>query len=570
MPTIYHVLLRRMRTPLIVLIILYAISILGFVLIPGQDDAGNARPMSFFEAFYFVSYMASTIGFGEIPYAFTAAQRFWVMPTLYATVIGWLYSIGSILAILQDPAFIRMRREYVFQRSVRRLRDPFYLVCGFGDTGAILVSALAAEGMRSVVIDLDENRIKDLEVQADMRQSLGLVADASKPAVLAGAGVMNPYCLGVIALTDSDRANLLIALSTHLLQPDLRLLARAETTEAVANIRSFGENEVINPFETFAARLEMALNTPSMYTLFEWLTGIPHQKLGEPVFPGKGHWVLAGYGRFGKALYRRMQAVGVSAHIIDANPFQRDAPQNTIVGEGTEAATLISAGIKEATGIVAGTNDDATNLSILMTARELNPELFMVARQNQRDNALIFDKAHFHLTMKRGDVIAHKIFALLRTPLISDCLELAVLQDEDWANQLLSRIVGITDDEVPYLWEIRITQSRAPALYDACMDDEKVILANLLADPHDRSDTLPVIPLLLKRRGKATLLPSGNTRLKTSDRLLMCARPEIEQKMLWATQNEKALHYLITGKESAGGLWWNTWLRSGMSKEDKD
>ena len=58
---------RRMRTPLIVLICAYAVSIIGLVLIPGVDETGNPWRFDFFHAFYFVSFLASTIGLGEIP-----------------------------------------------------------------------------------------------------------------------------------------------------------------------------------------------------------------------------------------------------------------------------------------------------------------------------------------------------------------------------------------------------------------------------------------------------------------------------------------------------------------------
>jgi len=88
MPNIFYLLLRRLRLPLIVLIAVYAISILGFVLIPGVDDQGNPWRMDFFHAFYFVSFMGSTIGFGEVPYAFTEPQRLWTTIGIYATVIS--------------------------------------------------------------------------------------------------------------------------------------------------------------------------------------------------------------------------------------------------------------------------------------------------------------------------------------------------------------------------------------------------------------------------------------------------------------------------------------------------
>lgn len=557
MPDIFYVLLRRLRAPLIFLILMYAVSVLGFTLIPGQDAAGQTWYMSFFHALYVVSYTATTIGFGEIPYAFTEAQRLWMMFVIHLTVIGWLYSIGSLLAVLQDPAFRKLRSEYAFQRSVKRLRTPFYLVCGYGDTGTMLIKALANEGIKTVVIDKDEGRINALELNDYIRRPLGLLGDASKPAVLEMAGIRHRYCLGVIALTDTDQTNLMVALSAYLLNPNLRVLARVESAEAEANIRSFGKNEVINPFETFAGRLALAIHSPSLYILFTWMTGIPHEALHEPSFPERGLWLIAGYGRFGKALDQRLREAGIATQIIESDPLSTQAPADTIVGSGTDAPTLQMAGLEKAVGIVAGTNNDANNLSILMTARELRRDIFIVARQNQRDNDLIFEKAAFDLLMKRGDVIAHKIFALLRTPLISDFLEAVKTHDNTWANLLISRILGVVNDEVPYLWEIKINKTRTPALYKRCLT-HKVSLQDLLRDPRQRTQQLPVIPLLLKRREEVFLLPDMDKPLAVGDRLLMCATYATSRDLQWATQNDNVLHYLLTGQETSGD---NVWRR---------
>src|SRR3712207_4203486 len=79
--------LRRMRAPLIVLIVIFAVSVLGLTLIPGQDADGAPLRMSFFDAFYVMSYTATTIGFGEIPVPFTYNQRMWVTISIYLTVI---------------------------------------------------------------------------------------------------------------------------------------------------------------------------------------------------------------------------------------------------------------------------------------------------------------------------------------------------------------------------------------------------------------------------------------------------------------------------------------------------
>ncbi len=129
------VIMRRMRAPLIILIVIFAVSVLGLVLIPGEDPAGLPYHMSFFDAFYFMSYTASTIGFGELPFPFTDNQRMWVTISIYLTVIGWAYAIGSLLTLIQDRAFRNALALQRFSRKVRRLREPFLLFAGYGQTG---------------------------------------------------------------------------------------------------------------------------------------------------------------------------------------------------------------------------------------------------------------------------------------------------------------------------------------------------------------------------------------------------------------------------------------------------
>ncbi len=165
MHNLIYLLLRRMRVPLIVVILAYAISILGLVLAPGVDDRGMPWHMSFFHAFYCVSYMGSTIGFGEIPYPFSDAQRMVVTVAMYVTVISWLYAIGTLFAVIQDPAFKRVLAYTTFTRAVRRLQEPFYLVCGLGDAGQLILRELTEDGIRCVGLDRNDQRIQTLRLE---------------------------------------------------------------------------------------------------------------------------------------------------------------------------------------------------------------------------------------------------------------------------------------------------------------------------------------------------------------------------------------------------------------------
>lgn len=572
MYNILFVFLRRLHVPLILLISVYAVSILGFVLIPGVDDQGNPWRMDFFHAFYFVSYMGTTIGFGEIPYAFTGAQRMWATFSIYATVISWLYAIGHLLTIIQDPAFRGLLTEHGFRRSVKRIREPFYLVCGYGDTGNFLVKALSEAGIRAVVIEIDQNRINQLELAGYKTYVPGLCADASFPDNLITAGLQNHYCAGVVALTNQDAVNLKIAITSKLLNPNLRTIARAETHDVEKNIASFGTDHIINPFDTFAGRLALALHSPGMYLLYEWMTSVPHEALREPVFPPHGRWILCGYGRFGKAVYERLKSEGVASTVIEAEPDRTGTPSDgVVVGRGTEADTLHEAGIQQAVGLVAGTDDDANNLSIVMTAKSLNPDLFTVLRQNVRANDVIFNAVQSDLIMQRGSIIAHKIFAVITTPVLADFLRLARRHDDDWANQLISRIGGITGDEAPHVWMLSLEEEAAPAIAIALAQGEIITVNNLLTNPHDYTDTLPMIVLLIKRRGDEAeqdiLLPAAQEPLQPGDQLLFCGRYGSQSSIEWLANNLNVLEYVLHGVDRPAGTIWRRWVRHDQPRD---
>ena len=371
MPNLVFVLFRRLRSPLITVILVYTCSIIGFVLIPGVDDEGNVWQMSFFHAFYFVSFMGTTIGFGEIPYAFTDLQRFWVLITMYATVVAWLYGIGVLLSVFQDAAFLRSIKTNAFNRRIRNIREPFYIICGYGDTGSQLAHSLSKEGILSVIIDSDEDRINELEADDFFVPPISLCADVSLSIVLEKAGIVHPWCQGIVTLANDDSANLMVAVVAELLNPSLRLISRAETPEAKANILSFGANEVINPFETFASRLALVLKSPSLYSIYDWMTGPPGSVLRKSPEPVEGKWIICGFGRFGRTLYDHLDDEGVVLSVVESDRTVRDLPSGSIIGRPTEAVALKKAGIEDAATIIAATNNDANNLSILMTAQEI-------------------------------------------------------------------------------------------------------------------------------------------------------------------------------------------------------
>ena len=190
MNSAFFLVLRRMRAPIIVLIVIYAVSVFGLTLVPGVDAEGKTTaPMSFFHAFYFISYTATTIGFGEIPVAFSDAQRLWVTFCIYLTVIGWSYSVVTLIALLQDKGFQNTLTTNRFARRVRNIRQDFYLICGCGETGSLIARSFDHIGQAFVVIEKDELRVEELDLLDFKTDTPALAADARLPENLRLAGL---------------------------------------------------------------------------------------------------------------------------------------------------------------------------------------------------------------------------------------------------------------------------------------------------------------------------------------------------------------------------------------------
>lgn len=557
MDNIYFLILRRMRKPLLALVAVYSVAIFGLVLVPGQDAEGTVWHMGFFHAFYFVSYMATTIGFGELPREFSDAQRVWTVFCIYATVTVWLYSVGSLIALLQDESLQRALAEGRFAATVRRIRAPFFLIVGYGQTGRDLVRALTSERRQAVVVDADRERINGLQLEKLREFVPSLQADAQCPEVLLSAGLRHPQCQAVLALTSSNEVNLKVALAAKLLHPQVTIIGRSDSDDISANMLSFETNFVLNPFEIFAQYLHAALSAHCQTILSDWLGALRGAQLNEPRKPPtEGRWILCGFGRFGKAVYRSLSALDCELMTIEQHPERTGTPPGAwIHGRGTEAETLNQAGVTEAVGLIAGTDNDANNLSIIMTARAMNAELFVVVRENNLINQDLFSAVNADIHMHPSLIVANRIRTLLNSPLLKDFFDLARARDDAWACALVSRIAAMIEDCAPEVWQLGIDSSDTPGAMELINQGMNPRIGDLLKDPRDPSESLPVIALLFDRAGQLELLPETDRFLQAGDRLLCCGLPWGRARLRWNLVDPDVLSVTMGQPPRAGWLW---------------
>ncbi|MDR3087699.1 MAG: NAD-binding protein [Azoarcus sp.] len=564
--SIFLMIIRRLRAPLILLIAIISISVLGLTITPGPMVDGQPQYMSFFQAFYFISYTATTIGFGEIPYLFSDQQRLWVMFCIYMSVIGWAYTLGTVFALLADRSLQQAIAMLRFVRAVRHMSDPFYLVCGYGETGRLVCQALNRRDSRMVVVEINENRVGEIDLSNYTADVPALAADAGNPDTLRYAGLTHLNCVGVIAVTNDDEANLAISIAARLLSPHLPVVARAGTREAAAKMIAFGTAHIINPFEKFTNALSLALHAPAAWQLLNWLTGLPGTPVKNGREPPHGAWILCGYNRPGRLLTKALDANEVEVSIIDRQLTPEADGHLWVQGDAASPAALEAAGVLKAVGLAVCTDSDVNNLSIAVAARELNKNLYVVLRQNYFSNRALFEAFTPDLALVPSEIIAHECLAILSTPLLATFLAgIRERGDEEWCAWLHKRMTQRLGGNAPEIWSVRLNFTNAPALHRRLMRGETITLDQLLRSHANRYEYVACEVLYIARDDDNELIiPAATTPVRPGDELLLAGRMGARSAFELNISNEHALAYIVTGHEPQ-----QNWLLDKLTRKIK-
>ena len=141
---------------------------------------------------------------------------------------------------------------------------------------------------------------------------------------------------------------------------------------------------------------------------FELQSFFGRRKMERDIARLSGHYIICGAGRVGRSAARELARKPVPFVIIEQNDAKSSRfPSEwlTLIGDATQEATLRAAHIESASGLVAATTTDATNLYIVLTARALNSRLRIIARASEED-------AEKHLlTAGANSVVSPYLFA---------------------------------------------------------------------------------------------------------------------------------------------------------------
>ncbi len=106
----------------------------------------------------------------------------------------------------------------------------------------------------------------------------------------------------------------------------------------------------------------------------------------------KGHIVIAGYGRMGEVVVNELTEAGLTCVIIEKDPHRfalgEERGHTVLLADATREEVLEQCGIRQARTFISLLSSDADNVFTILTVREMNPELPLIARALDAQNEI--------------------------------------------------------------------------------------------------------------------------------------------------------------------------------------
>jgi voltage-gated potassium channel len=200
----------------------------------------------------------------------------------------------------------------------------------------------------------------------------------------------------------------------------------------------FGETHPLGPLGRVFTVLLMFTGMGTVFYVITMLTqvvveGKLRQILGRRTLERhirelKDHYIICGYGRIGHMVADMLREQSLPIVVIEQHQRAiRRLQENNIPfveGSATEDEALFHAGIERAKGLVATVSSDADNVYIVLTAKGIKPDLFVIARSTEPGSEIKVKRAGADKVVSPYFIGARRIAQTVLRPSVADFVEL--------------------------------------------------------------------------------------------------------------------------------------------------
>ena len=233
---------------------------------------------------------------------------------------------------------------------------------------------------------------------------------------------------------------------------------------------------------------------------WELISTFGQRRLTKKMSKLRDHYIICGSGRVGSHLVRDLLAAKESFVVIE-NDQQRAAEfsqrgVNVLVSDATLEESLRDVGVEHARGLAACLPNDADNVYVVLTARDLNPRLRIVARAAEEQAEAKLLRAGANHVIAPTIIGGHRMAVALTKPAVSEFM------DSITANEL-----GLGFEQVE-------------------VDAASPLVGQELRSTPIRSDLDVVIISIRRQDGRVVFNPAGNAMIENGDILIAIGRAE--------------------------------------------
>ncbi|MGG2063343.1 potassium channel family protein [Bacillus sp. S14(2024)] len=228
-----------------------AIICMCFVVIIGTIGFMIIEEISMFQAFWMTMITVLTVGYGDaVP--LTKAGKIFALLIIPLGVGIVTYAIGVVAAMIVEGNLFQAVRRKQMEKQIAEIKDHI-IVCGCGRVGLQVVQELREKNTPFIVVDREESVLTEQKL-------LYVHGDATDDEVLHKAGITR--AAGLVAIVASDAENVFITLTARGLNPNIKIIARAEKQESEEKLRRAGANKVINPSSMAGIHIAKGIANP--------------------------------------------------------------------------------------------------------------------------------------------------------------------------------------------------------------------------------------------------------------------------------------------------------------------
>lgn len=158
-------------------------------------------------------------------------------------------------------------------------------------------------------------------------------------------------------------------------------------------------------------------------------TILGRRRLDKKIDRLKNHYIVCGYGRIGRVLCKNIKRKPIDLVVVEKDQDMAHIMDEDgvlyITGDAADEATLIKAGIKQAKSLIAVLATDIDNVFLVLTARQLNPDLYIIARASYEESKSKLQAAGANKVESPYDIGAVSMAQRILRPTVTNFLDQA-------------------------------------------------------------------------------------------------------------------------------------------------